>query len=164
GRGLRLPVNQEGVRIFDDNVNILTVTANESYEDFARSLQTEIEQDCGVDFKGRVKNAAKRTAVNLKKGYQLDENFKDLWSKIQHKTRYQVEYQTSTLIEEASKELEEMSVTSPKIMSFKAKLNITREGVETGLTSVREKRVDVQMSHIPDILGYIQGKTRLTKD
>ncbi|MDP4007744.1 MAG: DEAD/DEAH box helicase family protein [Candidatus Peregrinibacteria bacterium] len=164
GRGLRLPVNQEGVRVFDDNINILTVTANESYEDFARSLQTEIEQDCGVDFKGRVKDKAKRTTVKLKKAYQLDENFKDLWKKIQHKTRYQVEYETSELIKKASKELEGMSITAPKIMSLKAKLDITREGVETELTSVREKRVDVQITSIPDILGNIQGKTRLTKD
>ncbi len=164
GRGLRLPVNQEGVRVFDDNVNILTVTANESYEDFARTLQTEIEQDCGVDFKGRVKDKNKRTTVKLKKGYQLDENFKDLWEKIKHKTRYQVYYDTENLIQKTADELKEIAITTPKIMSLKARLNITREGVDTGLSSVREKRVEVQMTNIPDILGYIQGKTRLTKN
>jgi type III restriction enzyme len=50
GRGLRLPVNQHGVRVFDESVNKLFVMANESYEDFARSLQTEYEEDCGVTF------------------------------------------------------------------------------------------------------------------
>lgn len=50
GRGLRLPVNQQGVRIFDESVNRLYVTANESYESFARALQTEYERDCGVTF------------------------------------------------------------------------------------------------------------------
>ena len=50
GRGLRLPVNQEGVRVFDDSINKLYVVANESYEDFARKLQTEYENDCGVTF------------------------------------------------------------------------------------------------------------------
>jgi type III restriction enzyme len=50
GRGLRLPVNQEGQRVFDESVNKLFVMANESYEDFARSLQTEYEEDCGVTF------------------------------------------------------------------------------------------------------------------
>jgi type III restriction enzyme len=50
GRGLRLPVNQNGERVFDENINKLTVVANESYEDFARSLQTEYEEDCGVTF------------------------------------------------------------------------------------------------------------------
>ena len=50
GRGLRLPVNQDGERVFDENLNKLTVVANESYEDFARTLQTEYEEDCGVIF------------------------------------------------------------------------------------------------------------------
>lgn len=50
GRGLRLPVDHHGVRVFDDSVNKLYVMANESYEDFAKKLQTEYEEDCGVTF------------------------------------------------------------------------------------------------------------------
>ena len=50
GRGLRLPVDQNGWRVFDESVNKLYVMANESYEDFARALQTEYEEDCGVTF------------------------------------------------------------------------------------------------------------------
>ena len=50
GRGLRLPVDQNGMRVFDESVNKLFVMANESYEDFARALQTEYEEDCGVTF------------------------------------------------------------------------------------------------------------------
>jgi len=50
GRGLRLPVDQSGARVFDESVNRLYVMANESYEDFARALQTEYEEDCGVTF------------------------------------------------------------------------------------------------------------------
>lgn len=50
GRGLRLPVDQTGRRVFDESINKLYVMANESYEDFARALQTEYEEDCGVTF------------------------------------------------------------------------------------------------------------------
>lgn len=50
GRGMRLPVNQDGIRIFDDTINRLTVIANESYEDFAKKLQTEIEDDFDIKF------------------------------------------------------------------------------------------------------------------
>jgi type III restriction enzyme len=46
GRGLRLPVDQDGNRVFDETINKLYVIANESYEDFARALQTEYEEDC----------------------------------------------------------------------------------------------------------------------
>ena len=50
GRGLRLPVNQDGERIHDPQINRLTVIANEAYEDFARALQTEYEEDTGRQF------------------------------------------------------------------------------------------------------------------
>ncbi len=45
GRGMRIAVNQDGTRIEGFDVNTLTVMANESYEDFAKELQTEIEED-----------------------------------------------------------------------------------------------------------------------
>jgi len=57
GRGLRLPVNQQGERVFDETISRITVIANESYEDFARKLQTEIEEDFNVHFGAVSKNA-----------------------------------------------------------------------------------------------------------
>jgi type III restriction enzyme len=53
GRGLRLPVDASGRRVFDESINRLYVMANESYEDFAKALQREYAEDCGVAF-GRV--------------------------------------------------------------------------------------------------------------
>lgn len=50
GRGLRLCVNQDGDRIQDRNINIVTVMANESYEEFAKQLQTEMEEEEGFKF------------------------------------------------------------------------------------------------------------------
>ncbi|MCD7947567.1 MAG: DEAD/DEAH box helicase family protein [Oscillospiraceae bacterium] len=50
GRGLRLCVNQDGERIEDKNINILHVMANESFAEFANTLQKEIEQETGVKF------------------------------------------------------------------------------------------------------------------
>jgi type III restriction enzyme len=38
-------------------VNRLTVIANEAYDSFSKALQREIEDDCGVKFEGRIKNA-----------------------------------------------------------------------------------------------------------
>jgi type III restriction enzyme len=43
-------VDQDGLRVFDDSINKLYVMANESYEDFARALQTEYEEECGITF------------------------------------------------------------------------------------------------------------------
>ena len=50
GRGLRLCVNQEGLRLRGFDINTLTVIATESYEQFAENLQKEIEKDTGIRF------------------------------------------------------------------------------------------------------------------
>ena len=50
GRGLRLCVNQNGERVEDKNINILHIIANESFEDFAKNLQKEIEDETGIKF------------------------------------------------------------------------------------------------------------------
>lgn len=57
GRGLRLPVSHDGERVRNPHINRLTVIANEAYEDFARALQTEYEEDTGRKF-GVVERAA----------------------------------------------------------------------------------------------------------
>jgi type III restriction enzyme len=69
GRGLRLPVDQNGVRVFDESVNKLYVMANESYEDFARALQTEYEEDCGVTF-GKVPLTALAKIIRVVEGVE----------------------------------------------------------------------------------------------
>ena len=45
GRGLRICVNQNGERVLDSKFNTLSVIANESYKDFASTLQKELEND-----------------------------------------------------------------------------------------------------------------------
>lgn len=50
GRGLRLCVNQDGVRQHGFSINTLTVMANESYEEFAKKLQDEYEKEQGIKF------------------------------------------------------------------------------------------------------------------
>jgi type III restriction enzyme len=50
GRGLRLCVNQKGERQYGFTINTLTVMANESYEQFAQTLQREYEKDEGIRF------------------------------------------------------------------------------------------------------------------
>jgi type III restriction enzyme len=55
GRGLRLAVDGNGDRIYDPAINRLTVIASESFENYARQLQADIEKDIGGGFKfGRV--------------------------------------------------------------------------------------------------------------
>ena len=163
GRGLRLSVNQEGNRIQDTNINLLTVIANEAYEDFARQLQSEIEEDCGVSFKGRVKNKRKRETVKYRKGFELDDRFKEIWDRINYKTTYRVEYGTTELIRRSAKAVEQMPVIK------KAMIKTTKTALEfddTGIISETKASFTTMLADafsIPDLLFYIQERTNLTR-
>lgn len=163
GRGLRLPVNQDGVRCYDRNVNRLTVIANESYNDFAKALQNEMQEDCGVNFGGRIKHKRDRVAVKYKKGFEADPLFLAIWEKLKAKTTYRVKYDTEALIEKAGKEMKQMpKIVAPAIRSVKTEVVITEEGVST---NYKGDKLSLHTSDyiIPDALGYIQNRTELTR-
>ena len=68
GRGLRLCVNQDGERIHDKSINTLTIMANESYDNFAKSLQSEMEEDTGIKFGIIEKTSFAHITMQNKKG------------------------------------------------------------------------------------------------
>jgi type III restriction enzyme len=165
GRGLRLPVDSNGERVMDASVNVLTVIANESYEDFANSLQKEIEEECGVSFgNGRIKDRAKKKILRVRKGFELDPNFQELWRRIRERTSYHVEFSTDDLIKESAKRLKEATIVAPKIRSIRAELGIGYGGVTTVVGQApRGKNIDPAEASISDIISGIQRGTKLTK-
>jgi len=166
GRGLRLCVDQSGLRLRDKNINRLTVIANESYEDFAKRLQIEIEDDCGVKFEGRIKNRSKRVKVHYKKGFELDPKFIELWEKIKQKTTYRVEYKTAELVEASARKIKSMSeVQRPVIKAVRAEIKMGANGVGAGIIgeTVAAAGGGLPKTEIPDAVGYIQNKTELTR-
>lgn len=164
GRGLRLAVDQTGQRTYDQNINRLTVIANESYDDFAKTLQKEIEDDCGVAFKGRIKNKRERTAITYRKGFEADPKFLEIWENLKKKTTYRVDYKTDELITLASKSVKELpKIKAPSIRSTKVNINMTDEGIETMYAGDKVESYENYSWKIPDVLGYIQSKTELTR-
>ena len=164
GRGLRLSVEQNGNRIYDRNINRLTVIANEAYDDFAKSLQREIEEDCGVEFKDRIKNKSERTAVKYRKGFEADPRFLEIWEKLKKKTTYRVDYNTRDLIAIASKAVKDLpEIKAPSIRSTKVSVQMTDEGIGTQYVGDRIETYGGYSWKIPDVLAYIQSKTELTR-
>jgi len=167
GRGMRLAVDRNGNRVQDAAVNRLTVIANESYEDFARQLQNEIEQECGVDFGDKIKNRRQRREVKYRKGFQLDENFKALWDRIKCQTAYRVEYDSAELSGKAARAVRDMGrVEAPSFRVGKAQLGIDKD---KGVTPIQKAgkvvRAEGGVDFVPDILSYVQSheRARLTR-
>lgn len=163
GRGLRLAVNQEGIRVRDRSINRLTVVANESYNDFAKALQTELQEDCGVDFTGRIKPKRDRVTVHYRKGFEADSAFLEIWEKLKGKTTYRVKYDTAVLIQNAAKAVKEIPViNAPSVRSVKTEVILSNEGVSANYKGDKLSKAKSDYV-IPDYLNYIQNRTELTR-
>ena len=164
GRGLRLPVNRFGVRSHERDKNILTVIANESYEEFATKLQREIEEDCGVSFdKGQIKNKLDRKYVRYRKDFSQHPEFSAIWERIKHQTTYRVNFSQDDLIESAVKNLVKMPrIDEVKIRHEKVAFAINEKGVTTEYRSSNQVTSKTHWD-IPDVLGELQKKTGLTR-
>lgn len=166
GRGLRLCVNQNGDRIYDEKVNILTVIPNESYEQFANSLQQEYIDDCGIKFeKSHLKNAKNERTVTYRFDAFTNPLFLQIWERIRHKTSYRVQFDSDELINNASQKIHVMpKIDTPKIEIKKARL------VQSSETGIETQEIFSQSEHIqtkfviPDILKVLQQKTGLTRN
>ncbi len=246
GRGLRLPVNRDGERVHDETVNRLTVIANESYEEFARTLQTEFEDDFGLQFgkveriafaklvrtnadgrevdlgqglsaelwsqlvangylgaegeilstfdpksphfdlkvseefadlkpeiideinrklfKNRIANARERRELKFRKEVHLSEDFKELWERIKHRTRYRVHFDTADLIECTLARIKTIEpIKPPRVSTTVVAVDIS----DAGVAADRQIAVRVQevgpVGVLPDILAFLQKETELTR-
>jgi type III restriction enzyme len=128
GRGVRLAVNQDGDRVRDEHVNVLTVIANESYEHYVGQYQSEIEGEFGREgLPPRPANARGRGVASLRKEYLLKPEFKQLWERIKQKTRYAVHIDTPQLLADVLKELNQAEIRPPHVEIRKAKVETEGE-------------------------------------
>jgi type III restriction enzyme len=168
GRGLRLCVNKHGERVQDKRVNVLTVIPNESYEKFAKALQQEIEDETGVSFEKRIKNARAKARIQ-RKVLSADEEalFRVIWNKINYQTRYSVKLDTPKLIQTCIDALGDTNqypkVRPPKIRAEKGTIVMRREGVEVIQTAINDTTAREFGSSVPDVYGYIQNRVHLSR-
>lgn len=128
GRGVRLAVNQEGKRVDDRKLNVLTVIANESYRGYVDQLQTEVIEAFGdATSAPKPKNARERDVAKLKKAMMLTPEFKGLWERIKHKTRYKVDIDTEKLIGEVVEALDGTDIQSPEITIGRGRMVVDEE-------------------------------------
>lgn len=165
GRGLRLPVREDGTRCHDAMLNRLTLIAGEAFEDFARGLQAEFAE-AGVHFEPKlVHNARQRRKLRLRKGWDADPEFLALWERIRHRTRYAVTYETPRLITEAAAAIRSRPdvISTGRIAVTSATIAVTREGVAEQVQSAYEASGLPIASRVPDLLGELQRRTELTR-
>jgi type III restriction enzyme len=161
GRGVRLPVSQTGDRIRDEQVNVLTVIASETYERFVAGLQSEIEREYGEDgVPPPPPNARKRTSIKLRKHFMLKPEFKELWERVRPKTRYAVNIDTEKLIDSVVPELDATAIRRPRITIAKAEMRagLTEDIFEAIVQSGARTAIDLAGRYpLPNLIEIMES-------
>jgi type III restriction enzyme len=168
GRGMRLAVNQAGERVFDDQVNRLTVVANESYQQYCEQLQSEYVEVAGTDqAPPRPKNARKRRTVHLKRDGALQElnaAFKQLWEHVARRTRYRVELDTEALIDACAKAVSGIRVAPITVRTERVQIEGIRDRGMLDYTLQGQAAVEVERDYeIPNVAAELAEITHLTR-
>lgn len=165
GRGLRLAVNQSGERIYNKDINLLTVITNESYTDYISKLQTEFYEEVG-EKPPPIELKKKRVSIKLKKDIFKNKEFIDFWKTISKKSKFIVNLNTKKLIEKAVEEInkiDESNFNNLKLRIIKTKIeSLDLEDIRTTILSetIIEKRTTKKL---PNIISYIEKEVKLTK-
>ena len=200
GRGVRLAVNQEGEREHEERLNVLTVVANESYEKFVAGLQSEIALEYQAEIEKRYKksladlseaeraaiaeeygegilpprpaDARQRATAHMRKEYTLRPEFKELWERIKHKTRYAVTVDSRRLVRDVVHDLAQVDVQPPRVTISKVSLEVREESVFYALQTSTAKSVKSLAGRYPlpnlveliaDLMKHASQPLRLTR-
>jgi len=165
GRGMRLAVDQEGERVFDEQVNRLTVVANESYREYVDRLQSEYVEEVGAGQEPpQPKNARKRKTVRLQKGYEINLAFKELWQRIARRTRYRVQLDTEALIAACADGVRPIAIEPVKVRTTRGRVDHIRERGEFETTLLGQGAVAVEREYeIPNVTALLAEETNLTR-
>jgi type III restriction enzyme len=163
GRGMRICVNQDGQRVFEKSVNLLSVIANESYSDYVSRLQSEFVADGIYKAPPTPSNAKKKVKVKLKKDFDKDDHFVGLWNNISKKTRFFVKIDSDKLISLCIDRIKLIDIPKPAIKVERIGLDIAKDQI--GHFVIGDTRIESSLGIANfDIVSRIRQETKLTNE
>jgi len=127
GRGLRICRNQQGERVYDsdttvegEEINLLTVIPNESYQTFVTQYQSELRSHVPTRHSPKGRQPA-RKAVRLNRERFEGDPFQRFWKRLSQRTDYTVSFDEKALIRECLEKLNEIS-----LQHYEAEIELTR--------------------------------------
>jgi type III restriction enzyme len=127
GRGLRICRDQSGVRIYDEDttpegeeINLLTVIPNESYQTFVTQYQSELRTHVPTRHSPKGK-PPKRKKVSLNREQFEGDPFRRFWKRLSQRTDYSVSFDEDALVEDCIDKLNEIT-----LQHYEAEIELTR--------------------------------------
>ena len=142
GRGLRIAVDQTGQRVFDEEVNILTVVANESYQHYVSTLQAEYREE-GHAAPPPPSQAHSRAANATRNDQPFAlAQFHQFWDQLSRLTEYHIDVDADLLVGRCVERLNNHPFPAPRIVVQRGLFLQARHTLE--LLAVRGDKVQIE--------------------
>lgn len=128
-----------------------------------KQVLTNIKEVAG---KLEIKNQEDKQVVKVKKQVLESPEFKELWEKVKYKTTFSVQFDSDALIKDCINALDyQLQISRGKLIYTKASIGINIGGVEVDDKNVKTSTsvLDQEVKSLPDIIGYLQNETQLTR-
>lgn len=141
GRGLRLAVNQDGLRVIEDDVNVLSIIANESYQRYAETLQSEYVEEGQAPPPNPT--SAARAKVTRNDEVAKSKAFRDFWAKLQRRTSYKISIDTPALVKTCVERISNKSIPQSLIVVEKGRFIVTEYIIELKSVSAKTCKLKI---------------------
>ena len=145
GRGLRLPVDQNGERLLDRRLNKLTVIANESYSRYVEKLQQEYAESGDV-MPGAPADASKKEKATRNDSIYNSRDFKNFWNELVRRTEYTIKIDTEDFINKCVEKLNITVFPEPHVIISRGSYVITNFRIELLEVENSEAKIRVTIS------------------
>lgn len=172
GRGLRLPVDQNGHRVMDPAINRLTLIVDESFTEFRDGLNAEYVASGGGSGEAgpEVDNADNEVIVHRRPALFESPEFAELWKRIRYKARYRVTVDPEALrvVVAASEHLADLEFIERRANVVQsADLFYDDEGhvitADSAVAESRGERIVVVGQRLPDVVQLIEDQLQYGK-
>lgn len=113
-----------------------------------------------------IKNKDDKKKVKVNKRVLDSPEFKELWERVKYKTTFSVDFDSSSLVKACITGLDDrLKISRGKLFYSKASVTIDIGGVDAEVkpNTVRTETLNQEVESLPDIVGYLQNETQLTR-
>jgi type III restriction enzyme len=162
GRGVRLAVDSNGKRVEDKDINRLTVIANESFDEFARSLQLEYEINGNEKSYQKPNNLANKKLAKRKYSFESEElkEFRKLWEKLKQKTVYEITLNSKQYEDKVTEKIKYIEVREKKIVKQFGNIESNFDGY---VSESKSLKIDFE-EDLPNIVDILEKQIGLSKE
>ncbi|MDO5970171.1 DEAD/DEAH box helicase family protein [Flavivirga aquimarina] len=148
------------VAIKEDNVE-LPEEFTES-EHIEKQILSNLKDAAG---KLQIKNQDDKKRVKVNRRILNSPEFKELWERVKYKTTFAVDFDSSNLVKECIRALDDrLKITRGKLHYTKVKLEMNIGGLQVNEDpKTYSENVKEEVDVLPDIVGYLQNETQLTR-